>query len=79
MSQINSTKKVRVLIVDDSSFMRMAIRGILDRDPDLEVIGSAIDGADGAAGHLYCSRINQRCNAVMTRIMAKSSMETAEA
>ncbi|HET6420357.1 MAG TPA: chemotaxis response regulator protein-glutamate methylesterase [Geobacteraceae bacterium] len=47
MSQINSTKKVRVLIVDDSSFMRMAIRGILDRDPDLEVIGSAIDGADG--------------------------------
>lgn len=47
MSQVNSTKKVRVLIVDDSSFMRMAIRGILDRDPDLEVIGSAIDGADG--------------------------------
>ncbi len=47
MSQVNSTKKVRVLIVDDSSFMRMAIRGILDRDPDLEVVGSAIDGADG--------------------------------
>lgn len=47
MSQECNTKKLRVLIVDDSSFMRMAIRSILDRDPDLEVIGSAIDGADG--------------------------------
>jgi two-component system chemotaxis response regulator CheB len=47
MSQETSSKKIRVLIVDDSSFMRMAIRGILDRDPDIEVIGSAIDGADG--------------------------------
>lgn len=40
-------KKIRVLIVDDSSFIRMAIRGILERDPDIEVVGSAIDGADG--------------------------------
>jgi two-component system chemotaxis response regulator CheB len=40
-------KKIRVLIVDDSSFIRMAIRGILERDPDIEVAGSAIDGADG--------------------------------
>ena len=40
-------KRIRVLIVDDSSFMRMAIRGILSRDPDIEVIGSAIDGQDG--------------------------------
>lgn len=40
-------RRIRVLIVDDSSFMRMAIRGILSRDPDIEVIGSAIDGQDG--------------------------------
>lgn len=40
-------KKLRVLIVDDSSFMRMAIRGILTRDPELEVVGSAIDGVEG--------------------------------
>lgn len=40
-------KKIRVLIVDDSSFMRMAIRGILSREPDIEVVGSAIDGVEG--------------------------------
>jgi len=40
-------KRIRVLIVDDSSFMRMAIRGILSRDPDIEVVGSAIDGVEG--------------------------------
>jgi two-component system chemotaxis response regulator CheB len=47
MPQETRAKKIRVLIVDDSSFMRMAIRGILDRDPEIEVIGSAIDGSDG--------------------------------
>ena len=40
-------KRTRVLIVDDSSFMRMAIRGILSRDPEIEVVGSAIDGIEG--------------------------------
>lgn len=40
-------KKIRVLIVDDSSFMRMAIRGILSREPDIEVVGSAVDGVEG--------------------------------
>jgi two-component system chemotaxis response regulator CheB len=47
MLQGKNNKKIRVLIVDDSSFMRMAIRGILDRDPGIEVVGSAIDGVDG--------------------------------
>lgn len=42
-----SGKRIRVLIVDDSSFMRMAIRGILARDPDIEVVGSAVDGVEG--------------------------------
>ena len=39
--------KTRVLIVDDSSFMRMAIRGILVKEPSIEVIGTASDGAEG--------------------------------
>lgn len=39
--------KTRVLIVDDSSFMRMAIRGILSKDPALEVVGTANDGVEG--------------------------------
>jgi two-component system chemotaxis response regulator CheB len=40
-------RKIRLLIVDDSSFMRMAIRGILNREPDIEIVGVAADGADG--------------------------------
>ena len=40
-------KKLRVLIVDDSSFMRMAIRGILSRAPRIEVVGIAADGIEG--------------------------------
>lgn len=39
--------KFRVLIVDDSSFMRMAIRGILCRTPGIEVVGIATDGIEG--------------------------------
>ncbi len=41
------SKKIRVLIVDDSSFMRMAIRGILANDPNIEVVGIASDGVEG--------------------------------
>jgi two-component system chemotaxis response regulator CheB len=40
-------KRIRVLIVDDSSFMRMAIRRVLDKDPEIEVVGTAIDGSEG--------------------------------
>jgi two-component system chemotaxis response regulator CheB len=42
-------RKLRVLIVDDSSFMRMAIRSILNRHPDIEIVGTAINGADGVS------------------------------
>jgi two-component system chemotaxis response regulator CheB len=41
--------KTRVLIVDDSSFMRMAIRSILGKDPEIEIIGVAANGAEGVA------------------------------
>jgi len=36
-----------VLIIDDSAFMRKAIRQILQSDPLIEVIGTARNGADG--------------------------------
>lgn len=38
--------KIRVLIVDDASIMREAIKSILDADPSLEVIGMANDGKE---------------------------------
>lgn len=46
---IETRTKLRVLIVDDSAFMRMAIRSILSRDPEIEIVGAAINGADGIA------------------------------
>ncbi len=42
-----STKKIRVLIVDDSPLVREALKVILGSDPDLEVVGLARDGREG--------------------------------
>ncbi len=38
---------VKVLIIDDSAFMRKKITEILNKDNDLDVVGSARDGAEG--------------------------------
>lgn len=40
-------KKVRVLIIDDSAFMRKAIKSMMADDPDIEVVGAARDGVEG--------------------------------
>lgn len=37
---------IRVLIVDDSAFMRKAIEIILEKDPDIKVVGQAGDGME---------------------------------
>ena len=37
-------KKIRVLVVDDSALMRKLISSLLAKDPELEVIATAIDG-----------------------------------
>jgi two-component system, chemotaxis family, protein-glutamate methylesterase/glutaminase len=39
--------KARVLVVDDSAFMRKAISLMLESDPDIEVVGMASNGEDG--------------------------------
>src|SRR5688572_17482711 len=41
MSQV-----VRVLVVDDSAFVRKAVREMLSRNPYIEVVGAARDGAE---------------------------------
>lgn len=46
MSSIAGSR-IRILIVDDSSFMRFAIKSLLEREPDIEVVGVAVDGAEG--------------------------------
>lgn len=45
----NVENKLRILIIDDSSFMRMAIRNILSSDPGIEVVATAVDGFEGTA------------------------------
>ena len=47
MLSSTSGQKTRILIVDDSSFMRMAIRGILVKEPNIEIVGTACDGVEG--------------------------------
>ncbi|AEH07385.1 protein-glutamate methylesterase/protein-glutamine glutaminase [Methanothermococcus okinawensis] len=39
-------KKIKVLVVDDSAFMRKIISDILNSDDDIEVIGTAKDGLE---------------------------------
>ncbi len=39
------SERIRVLVVDDSALMRKLIPTILERDPSIEVVGTAMDGA----------------------------------
>jgi two-component system chemotaxis response regulator CheB len=41
------TGAIRVLVIDDSALMRKLIPQILDRDPAIEVVGTAMDGEFG--------------------------------
>ena len=40
------TTKIRVLIVDDQSLIRVGIQTLLSRKPDIEVVGQASDGSE---------------------------------
>ena len=42
-------KRIRVLVVDDSAFMRRVLHGIITADPGMEVVGQASDGREAVA------------------------------
>ena len=44
---MSDSPKVRVLVIDDSALMRKLIPRILARDPEIEVVGTAMDGSFG--------------------------------
>ena len=44
-----NTQQIRVLIVDDSAFMRKALSMMLESDPQIKVVGSASNGEEGVA------------------------------
>ena len=45
-----ASRPIGVLIADDQALMRGGFRMILDAEPDIEVVGEAIDGADAVRG-----------------------------
>lgn len=45
--QNTTSKRMRVLIVDDSAFMRKAISTMLSEDPSIEIVGQATNGREG--------------------------------
>ena len=42
-------KRIRVLIVDDSAFMRKVLQSIITADPNMEVVGEARDGREAVS------------------------------
>src|SRR5436190_1684188 len=44
-----ANKKLRVLVVDDSTFMRKVLEGIFNADEHLQVVGNAKDGREAVA------------------------------
>lgn len=46
MNDERNNLRIRVLIVDDSAFMRMALSRMIASDPDLWVVGTANDGTE---------------------------------
>jgi DNA-binding NarL/FixJ family response regulator len=40
---------IRVLVADDQTLVRAGFRALLDSEPDIEVVGEAVDGADAVA------------------------------
>src|SRR5713226_6078529 len=44
-----ANKRIRVLVVDDSAFMRRVLHGIITADPGMEVVGQASDGREAVA------------------------------
>lgn len=47
MILMREKRPIRVLVIDDSAFMRKAISMMLQSDPDITVVGTARDGEEG--------------------------------
>ena len=46
MAGMNSPRLIRVLVVDDSAFVRKVVKQMLLRSPFVEVVGTARDGQE---------------------------------
>ena len=50
--------KIKVLVVDDSAFMRKAIESMLKKDPEIEIVGFAKNGIEALEQH---QKLNPDC------------------
>ena len=46
---MSAGQRTRVLIVDDSAFMRKVLQSIIAADPQMEVVGEARDGREAVS------------------------------
>jgi two-component system chemotaxis response regulator CheB len=46
---VKASSQIRVVVVDDSAFMRKALSMMLESDPNIKVVGTANNGEDGVA------------------------------
>ncbi|MDQ8181251.1 chemotaxis response regulator protein-glutamate methylesterase [Pelagicoccus sp. SDUM812005] len=65
-------KKIRVLVVDDTSVMRKIVSEVVDRDPEMETAGVA------ANGRIALQRVNQVSPDVITLDMEMPEMDGIE-
>ncbi len=44
---MNGKREIKILVIDDSAYNRMTLAEILNREPDMRVVGKACDGEEG--------------------------------
>jgi len=49
IAETTSTAKIRVLVVDDHTILRVGLRMMLNAQPDIEVVGEAVNGQEAIA------------------------------
>jgi Chemotaxis response regulator containing a CheY-like receiver domain and a methylesterase domain len=67
--QLKERFVIKVVVVDDSAFMRKAISTMLAKDPEIDVVATARDGEEGLSSSASTTRTSSpwilRCRAWM--------------
>jgi two-component system chemotaxis response regulator CheB len=72
---MDAGSKIRVLIAEDSSFMRRVLRLLLSSDPEIEVVGEARDGVEAL---LLSDALNPDVITMDINMPRKSGLEVTE-